>query len=339
MGKISVFLESEEDLTLYFCGRELARQKGCELVPICLDVVQTENLAFEPVRRIYRLPTSFDETMCAAAIAALCREEEPAVLLFPATVFSRMTAPMVAAELQAALVADCTGLEWSAEGLIQTRPAYGSSYLAAIRSSGATAIATVRRGTVGSRSDNALKTEPTIFSVSEVSEKRWNKPVLVDRIPKKNQQTLYNAEIVVAGGRGVGSADGFRLLEELAVSLSGSLAASRAAVNDGFAPYRCQVGLTGQIVRPRLYLAFGISGAVQHLVGMEQAKTVIAVNRDKDAPIFSHADFGLVADWEKTALRLLECARKQILSPTEVLSSLSYGCDGLDFNKERTERF
>ena len=95
-------------------------------------------------------------------------------------------------------------------------------------------------------------------------------------------------------------------METLASKLSAGLGASRAAVNAGFAPYRCQVGLTGQIVRPKLYLAFGISGAVQHLVGMEAAETVIAVNRDPRAPIFSYADYGLVSDWEPTARRLLE---------------------------------
>ena len=128
--------------------------------------------------------------------------------------------------------------------------------------------------------------------------------MLVDVITRAKHE-LYCAEVIVSGGFGVGSKEGFALLSELADAMNAGLGASRAAVNAGFASYKNQVGLTGQIVRPRIYIAFGISGAVQHIIGMEASQTVIAINNDSHAPIFSHADYGIVSDWEPIAREML----------------------------------
>ena len=306
MGDIYVFLEAAEDLQLLSHGNQLAEERHCGLVAISKQSVPVRSQAFYRVRKIYCIPDWWDENKCAVAITEICAENKPDILLFPATIFSRMTAPLVAADLKAGLVADCTTLEWTADGFLQTRPAFGSSCLAGILTMGTPQIATVRRGAVGSRCYGESGEEPEVVELSKPGGVSGKGPLRVMSTPRKKEQDLYNAEIIVSGGFGVGSAEGFKLLETLASKLSAGLGASRAAVNAGFAPYRCQVGLTGQIVRPKLYLAFGISGAVQHLVGMEAAETVIAVNRDPRAPIFSYADYGLVSDWEPTARRLLE---------------------------------
>lgn len=305
MEKILVFLETAEDMRLLNHAGKLARQREYELIAVTMEAVALSELAKEPVSRLYRMPHGCDEYLCAAILTAFCRTEKPEILLFPATVYSRMAAPMVAADLQAGLVADCTGLEWADDGFVQIRPAFGSSCLASIRTKGTPQIATVRRGAVGDIPSGEGTAIPTPVILPEPDCIARKRPILTTSTARKAQQTLYNAEIIVSGGYGVGSAEGFRLLEALADKLHAGLGASRAAVNAGFAPYRCQVGLTGQIVRPKLYLAFGISGAVQHLVGMEAAETVIAVNSDKQAPIFSYADYGFVADWETTVKRLL----------------------------------
>jgi electron transfer flavoprotein alpha subunit len=128
--------------------------------------------------------------------------------------------------------------------------------------------------------------------------------VLLQSIISGNQP-LSAARRIVAGGKGIGSREGFRLLEQLAAAMGAAVGASRAAVNAGYAPYPQQIGLTGQTVRPCVYLAFGISGAVQHLVGMEKSDLIIAVNTDPRAPIFEYADYGIVGDWQETAEELL----------------------------------
>lgn len=121
----------------------------------------------------------------------------------------------------------------------------------------------------------------------------------------EKQNTLADARIIVAGGAGVGSREGFTLLERLAVCLNGCVGATRSAVNLGYAPYSLQIGQTGQVVRPKWYLAVGISGAVQHLAGMSGAETVIAINNDRNAPIFDYADYGMVGDWRSVTEQLV----------------------------------
>ena len=305
-GKIVVFLEAAEDLPLLGCGAALSGERGCALIAVSLDTVPLKALCLEPVTKNYRLPSSCGESACAECLAALCREEDPEILLFPATAYSRTVAPLVAARLQTGLVADCTGLKWENGVFVQTRPALGSAYLASIQTAGRPKIATVRRGAVGKPLPGEKTAEPPVVSLLPQFDAAELAVQIIGRELRKKEPSLSQAEIIVAGGYGIGSPEGFALLGTLAKRLSAGLGASRAAVNAGFAPYRCQVGLTGQIVRPRVYLAFAISGAVQHLVGMEAAETVIAVNSDKNAPIFSYADYGLTEDWKSVVLRLLE---------------------------------
>ena len=209
--------------------------------------------------------------------------------------------PMLAWQLDAGLTADCTALRMEGEQLIQTRPAFGNSLMADIRSLSEIQMATVRPGTF--RPEKQAAKTPDVQTITYTPDER----VKLHSFGSFAQgKPLSQAEIIVAGGMGVGSKAGFEKLEALAKKLGGSLGASRTAVEAGFAPYRCQVGMTGITVCPKLYLAVGISGAVQHLAGMSGSGKVVAINSDPKAPIFDYADYGIVGDWKAVVDKLLK---------------------------------
>ena len=224
------------------------------------------------------------------------------VVLAPATVFMRNVIPRLAHHLKVGLTADCTQLQLEGEKLIQTRPAFGNSLMATIRTCSSIQMATVRTGVFPPEEKKILN--PTVlreaFHLSEGS------VTLRALLRDTEGAPLSQGSIVVAGGVGIGSREGFQKLERLANQWGGALAATRGAVDAGFAPYACQVGMTGVTVCPKVYVAVGISGAVQHLAGMSGSEKVIAVNSDPKAPIFDYADLGIVADWETVIDQLLE---------------------------------
>ena len=223
------------------------------------------------------------------------------IILAPATVRLRSIMPMLAWKRNAGLTADCTALRMEGDRLIQTRPAFGNSLMADIRSLSTVQMATVRPGIF------RPVERPNPNAVIEAEHWEPEEQVIQRSFSEFSQgKPLSQAEIIVAGGMGVGSREGFRKLERLAAKLGAGLGASRTAVDAGFAPYRCQVGMTGVTVCPRVYIAVGISGAVQHLAGMSGSEKVIAINSDPKAPIFDYADYGIVGDWEKIVDSLLE---------------------------------
>ena len=206
--------------------------------------------------------------------------------------------PMLAWLLDGGLTADCTGLEMEGDELIQTRPACGNSLMATLRTVSPIQMATVRPGTFPPRKCQAS----SVTVIPENYHPREEKVKIIEDTVFGEGKPLSQAEIVIAGGLGVGSKENFRKLEGLAEALGAGVGASRAAVDAGFAPYRCQIGMTGVTVCPKLYIAVGISGAVQHLAGMSGAEKVIAINSDPHAPIFDYADYGIVGDWETAML-------------------------------------
>ncbi|MCL1888097.1 MAG: FAD-binding protein [Kiritimatiellaeota bacterium] len=247
------------------------------------------------------------ETQCADALARALARHKPACALIGGTPFGRAVAPRVAALLRTGLTADCTALELDPAGnLLQTRPAFGGNLMAAIATRTRPQIATVRPGVF----DGARAFQPVIHTTLKIT--GWkaraplNAPFEESFTPAPQTRGLANARVIVAGGRGMGGADGFALLEKLAAKLGGEVGASRAAVEAGWRDASAQVGQTGASVAPALYIAFGISGQIQHLAGIANAARVIAVNTDPEAEIFTVADAGIAADAREVARQLLK---------------------------------
>ncbi len=240
-----------------------------------------------------------DDSVIAAALKE--KTEHAGVILAPGTVRLRAVMPMLAWLLQAGLTADCTHLEISPDGrLLQTRPAFGNSLMATIQTTSPVQMATVRPGTFPAEDGQAQ------YPVEELDAPCRERVSLLNFLPFASAAPIGQAQIIVAGGAGIGSREGFSKLEQLAKRLGGAVGASRNAVDAGFAPYAQQVGITGVTVCPRVYIAVGISGAVQHLSGMSGSGKVIAINSDPKAPIFGYADYGIVGDWETIIDKILE---------------------------------
>lgn len=246
-------------------------------------------------------PPIADESDFSAFLAEKIRLWGSRIILAPATIQMRSIMPMVAWRLGAGLTADCTALRMENGQLIQTRPAFGNSLMADIRSLSDIQMATVRPGTF--RPEVQKVRNP---AVETVVYDPAGKVKLLSFGGFVEGKPLSQAEIIVAGGVGIGSREGFQKLELLARRLGAGLGASRTAVEAGFAPYRCQVGMTGVTVCPKLYIALGISGAVQHLAGMSGSGKIVAVNSDPKAPIFDYADYGIVGDWQTVVDKLLK---------------------------------
>jgi len=241
----------------------------------------------------------FNDDAFVDAFAALAGEQRPEILLCGGTVLGRSFFPRVAARLGTGLTADCTALEIDPESgiLLQTRPAYGGNLLATIACPDRRPqMATVRPKVFPAGTAQAARAGEVVIRRDWEGVIRSRTKVLEVLEEVVQTVNIADADVIVAGGRGMGSAENFRLLEELARALGGAVAASRAPVDAGWVPYARQVGQTGKTVCPKLYIACGISGQVQHLVGMQSADVIVAINKDPEAPIFSVATYGIVGD-------------------------------------------
>jgi len=244
------------------------------------------------------LLNEFHEDAYADALSQLVTEHKPEIVIAGATSIGRAFVPLVATRLWTGLTADCTslGVDLEKRNLLQTRPAFGGNIMATIVCPGhRPQMATVRPGVF-------KKPAPDDGRTGEVIKCGPGKPLvsrtkLLDVITEDGHSVnISEAEVIVAGGRGMGGTEGFGMLKELADLLGGVLGASRAAVDSEWIPYPHQVGQTGRTVNPKLYIACGISGAIQHVAGMQSSDTIIAINKDPDAPIFDVADYGVVGD-------------------------------------------
>ncbi|MCI2082352.1 MAG: electron transfer flavoprotein subunit alpha/FixB family protein [Bacteroidales bacterium] len=253
----------------------------------------------------------------AQAVCQVCNSYLPAIVLFGATAIGRDLAPRVSSRLGTGLTADCTRLEISDDGqFLMTRPAFGGNLMATIICKRRPAMSTVRPGVMRALEENEGREGIVTDYKPDFDTSRF-KVRLVRRVPKEKKCVdIASARVLVSGGRGVGNREGFEMLRKLADILHGEVSSSRAMVDAGVMPHDCQVGQTGKTVRPSLYIAVGISGAVQHLAGMEESDFIIAINKDKDAPIFKVADLGVVGDLNKIIPMLTErldersCGRK-----------------------------
>ena len=262
----------------------------------------------------------------AHALASVIEKFKPEIMLVGATAIGRDLGPTVSARVATGLTADCTQLdigdfplvaipgkesEQKHNQLLMTRPAFGGNTIATIACpDNRPQMATVRPGVM-------QKIEPIKGAKAEVEEFNPgftpnNKYVTIKEVVKAVSDTvdIMDAKILVSGGRGVGSAENFKILEDLAEAIGGQVSCSRAVVDSGWKPKELQVGQTGKTVRPHVYFAIGISGAIQHVAGMEESDIIVAINKDEDAPIFDVADYGVVGDLNKIVPLLTEEIKK-----------------------------
>ncbi|MGG7164477.1 electron transfer flavoprotein subunit alpha/FixB family protein [Clostridium ihumii] len=245
----------------------------------------------------------------AKVITDLANDFKPEVIIIGATFIGRDLGPRVAARLSTGLTADCTGLDIDEESknLLMTRPAFGGNLMATIMcGDNRPQMSTVRPGVFEKleRDDSKeVKIERAKFDLTK-DDIRTEVIEVIKEV--KEIVDIIEADILVSGGRGVGSKENFAILKELADEIGGTLSGSRAAVDSGWIDKALQVGQTGKTVRPQLYIACGISGAIQHLAGMQDSNYIIAINKDADAPIMQVADIGLVGDYKKIVPELVE---------------------------------
>ncbi|MGD8166510.1 electron transfer flavoprotein subunit alpha/FixB family protein [Herbiconiux sp. P16] len=229
------------------------------------------------------------------ALEAAVLAFSPETVLVSNSVEGRDVAGRLAVRLRSALAADIVGVGRDEEGVFVRHSVYGGSYNVESAATTGVLVATVRQGAIEARAD----AQPLVredFVVSPSGKLAATIESFEEAVVASSRPELRGATKVVSGGRGVGSVEGFALVEELADALGAAIGASRAAVDAGYIPYTAQVGQTGVSVSPQLYVALGISGAIQHRAGMQTAKTIVAINKDADAPIFEIADFGIVGD-------------------------------------------
>jgi electron transfer flavoprotein alpha subunit len=245
-------------------------------------------------------------------VTKLVSENSPGFFLMGASDKGRELAPFVAAKLGVGLAADCIDLDISEGSLVAVRPVLAGNLVAKMTSGPARPqMATLRRRVFPAQEPDVDRTGEVTQASAPVSEDQLATKV-VGYEAAEGEVSLNDASIIVSGGRGVGGAEGFTPVKALADVLDGAMGASRAAVDAGWIPYKHQVGQTGKTVQPDLYIACGISGAIQHLAGMKTSKVIVAINKDPDAPIFKLAKYGIIGDLFKYVPALTEEFKKRL---------------------------
>jgi len=287
-------------------GRRLADRLGVKLVGVLLGANikdKAQEIIYHGADKVYlvdhpSLANYLDEPY-TNVLVELVKEYKPEIFLCGATYIGRSLISRVAVRLKTGLTADCTGLEIDKERkiLLQTRPAFGGNIMATI-------ICPNFRPQMSTVRHKVMKEAAVNTSAKgEIISKNYNDSLLTSRTKISNvveelEKTvnLSEADIIVSGGRGLGKKEGFKIIEELALTLGAAVGASRGAVDSDWMPYSHQVGQTGKTVCPKVYIACGISGQIQHLIGMQSSEIIVAINKDPDAPIFKVATYGVVGD-------------------------------------------
>lgn len=334
-GEVWVYAEQQDgalqEVVLELCGkaRELADKLGVAagaVLPGANLQGLPERLIAHGIDRVYVVKDDrlgfYQTNPYSRAVGALIEKHQPQIVIYGATSLGRDLAPRVASAMRAGMTADCTDLEIKdvtdprtkethEKLLLQIRPAFGGNIIATIVNYDMwPQMATVREGVMPLG-------EPDLSRAGEIIEEQVEFPDelfavrLIERHVTQRTVNLKGARVIVAGGGGVGSREKFRLVHELAGAIGGAVGASRAAVDNGYIGKEHQIGQTGTTVRPALYIAAGISGAVQHRAGMEESAKIIAINTDPEAPIFSVAHYGIVGDCSKVIPMMIKAVKEK----------------------------
>ena len=299
-------------------GKEIADRLGVELSSVLLSHQMPEEvkeLIYYGADKVflYTHPafSSFDVLNYKHNITRLVREVKPEVFLFGATRLGRSLGPRVAVALDTGLTADCIGLDLDEDGnLVQVRPAFSGNIMAHIRTATKPQMATVRYKVMQTKARDASRIGEIIKKDSELI----SSPLSIRRKEKSGVINIAEANVIVSGGRGLKKAADFSILAALAEALGGVVGSSRPLVDDGWIDKEHQIGFSGNTVKPKLYVACGISGSPQHLAGMRDSDIIVAINTDPSAPIFKLADYGIVGDLYDVVPRLADEIKKRHLT-------------------------
>ncbi|WP_101341937.1 electron transfer flavoprotein subunit alpha/FixB family protein [Cereibacter azotoformans] len=256
-----------------------------------VDAAAAEAASFEGVAKVLAADDAAYGNGLAEPLADLILSLAPSYshILAPATSAAKNVMPRVAALLDVMVISEITAV---VDADTFERPIYAGNAVQTVKSADTTKVATVRTATFEATGKGGSAPVETIAATGDKGLSSW----VEDKVAASDRPELTSARIVVSGGRGIGSEENFAMIEQLADKLGAAVGASRAAVDSGYAPNDWQVGQTGKVVAPQLYIAVGISGAIQHLAGMKDSKVIVAINKDEEAPIFQVADYGLVGD-------------------------------------------
>lgn len=305
LGKAKQLAEkTKEKVCVVLLGNDISKfceelsEHGIDKIYLCENVVLEEYLT---------------ETYSSILID-LAKEYLPNIILLPATKIGRDLAPRIAATLETGLSADCIDLDIHEGKLVQTRPVYGGNYLVDIICPKTKPQMVTVRPNVMDKSEIKGKSQPEIIEFPVDLDSSTLQMKVTEKIETtiSDVKPIDEADIIVSGGRGIGSKENFEIIEQLAKVLNAAVGASRAAVDAGWIPKSCQVGQSGTVVCPNIYIACGISGTTQHLVGMKSSKKIIAINKDPNAPIFDFCDYGIVGDYKVIVPLLTEALSKKL---------------------------
>lgn len=306
-NKILVFLEQRNGIIKKQSfeparkGYSLSRELNCEVTGLVIgDVITNLNsLQEHGLVNLVHLKNSklsnYSSTAYAKLISDFARENGFNILLFSHTSLGKDLAPIVSAKLDAGYGADCTSIHVSDGNIIAERPIFAGKAIMNFSINSEVKVLTIRPNSV-SLTDDGYSVQTNV-EVKEITEDQLDlRSIVVNFEKAEGKLDVAEADIIVSGGRGMKGPENFYLIEEIAQLIGGAVGASRAVVDAGWRPHSEQVGQTGKTVSPKLYIACGISGAIQHLAGMSSSKCIVAINKDKDAPIFQVADYGIVGD-------------------------------------------
>lgn len=321
--KILVFIEQrngeikKQSFEAVRKGYQLAKDLNAELTGLLIgfnvkniDELQKHGLSHLTFLKNQNLQ-NYSSTAYSKLVSDFARQGDYSIILLSHTALGKDLAPIIAAKLKCGYGADCTSIEINNEKIIAERPIYAGKAIMNFSLNSNVKVLTIRPNTVSLNGEN-LSVNLSINQIDVTDDKLDLRSRVTNFVRAEGKLDVAEADIVVSGGRGMKGPENFYLIEEMAKLLGGAVGASRAVVDAGWRPHSEQVGQTGKTVSPKLYIACGISGAIQHLAGMSSSKCIVAINKDKDAPIFQVADYGIVGDTLEILPKMIEELKKYV---------------------------